>query len=66
MFEKMQRSKAMEEKNNGAQWRIEQYKKFIAFQLERCNDEEALCFVANYLVQVNTQSNDISPINSLD
>lgn len=56
----------MEEKNNGAQWRIEQYKKFIEFQLERCNDEEALCFVANYLVQVNTQSNDISPINSLD
>lgn len=46
----------MEEKDNGAQWRIEQYKKFIAFQLERCNDEETLCFVANYLVQVNTQS----------
>lgn len=48
----------MEEKNNsaienGAERRIGQYKKFIAFQLERCTDEEALCFIANYLVNVN-------------
>lgn len=39
---------------NGAERRIGQYKKFIEFQLECCNDEEALCFVANYLAQVNT------------
>ena len=57
----------MDEKNNGviadngAQRRIAQYKKFIAFQLEHCQDEEALCFVANYLVQCNTDSGAVYP-----
>lgn len=35
--------------------RVEKYKRFIAHQLKTCNNEEALCFVANYLVQTNTE-----------
>ena len=55
----------MEEKDNtvtnGRDSRCDGYKRFIKFQLDHCKDEEALEFVANYLVQINTESGTVYP-----
>lgn len=44
---------------NGQEQRVKDYKKFINRQLERCKDEEALCFVANYLFQIDYDNGSI-------